>query len=528
MDKLKSILGFILGMGSFIMAAQTSPKVEALVDTLSLTIGEQMRYTIRVEADSTATVKFPEGQTFLPFELVEAFDIDTIKSKTSYNFVRQYALTQFDSGRYTLPRQRIFVNGLLYQVDSLQVEVATVEVDTVSKQFYEIKPIVVTQKNTTGWWRPYAWGLFVVLALIGSYLLIKKTRQKVRERKREIPPFERAINALQAIEASSLNEQSEYKKYYSQLTDIVRNYIEDDVRIDAMESTTKELILKLELLKDSGKLSLKKETIDNFKSVLQTADLVKFARSTPGVGIAQADKAVLEVVVKETKQALPEPTEEELRKNEEYLLQLRKEKRKKQLRWSLIGSVSVLVIAWGIFSLIYGVNTVHDTVFGHPTKSLLENQWTTSTYGAIPTTLSTPLVLIRQEATSPALQEFLMNHFEASFYTKLSVEVVPKEEKEFDMQSRVEKTVSDYEEIGAKNILIKQDEFSTPNGTKGVKVHGSFDYGETDSIRRAYVILNFVEQGGYQQIQMVYDREDRYAERIIDRIIASIQFSKEE
>jgi hypothetical protein len=88
--------------------------------------------------------------------------------------------------------------------------------------------------------------------------------------------------------------------------------------------------------------------------------------------------------------------------------------------------------------------------------------------------------------------------------------------------------VSDYEEIGAKNILIKQDEFSTPNGTKGVKVHGSFDYGETDSIRRAYVILNFVEQGGYQQIQMVYDREDRYAERIIDRIIASIQFSKEE
>ena len=528
MDKLKSISGFLLGICSVAMMAQTTPRVAAVVDTLSLTIGEQMLYTIRVEADSTATVKFPEGQTFLPFEVVETFDIDTIKAKAAYNFVRQYALTQFDSGQFTIPRQRIFVNDLLYQVDSLQVEVATVEVDTVSKQFFEIKPMVVTQKNTSGWWRPYAWSLFVILALIGSYFLIIKTRQKVRERKREIPPFERAINALHAIEASSLNEQFEYKEYYSQLTDIVRNYIEDDVRIDAMESTTKELILKLELLKDSGKLSLKKETIDNFKSVLQTADLVKFARSIPGVGIAQADKAVLEVVVKETKQALPEPTEEELRKNEEYLAQLRKEKRKKQLQWSLIGSVSLLVITWGIFSFIYGVNTVNDTVFGHPTKSLLEDQWANSTYGAIPTTLSTPSVLIRQEATSPALQEFLMGNFEAPFYTKFSVEIVPKEEKEFDLQSRIEKTVSEYEAIGAKNILIKQDEFSTPNGTKGVKIYGSFDYGETSTIRRAYVILNFVEQGGYQQVQMVFDREDRYAEQIMDRITASIQFNKEE
>jgi len=126
------------------MMAQTTPRVAAVVDTLSLTIGEQMLYTIRVEADSTATVKFPEGQTFLPFEVVETFDIDTIKAKAAYNFVRQYALTQFDSGQFTIPRQRIFVNDLLYQVDSLQVEVATVEVDTVSKQFFEIKPMVVT------------------------------------------------------------------------------------------------------------------------------------------------------------------------------------------------------------------------------------------------------------------------------------------------------------------------------------------------------------------------------------------------
>lgn len=527
MDKLKVIIVFLLGICSVFLAAQQTPKVEASVDTLSLKIGEQITYTIRVEADSIARVRFPEGQTFLPFEVVESKDVDTIKDKASYNFTRQYTLTQFDSGRFTLPRQRIFINELLYQVDSLQVEVASVEVDTVSKQFFEIKPMVLAQKNTEGWWKPYLWGLLLVLVLIAAYYLFLKTREKVRERKRVIPPFERAINALHAIEASSLNEQSEYKEYYSKLTNIVRNYIEDDVHIDALESTTKELIVKLELLKDSGKLSLKKETINNFKSVLQTADLVKFARSTPGVGIAQADKALLEVVVKETKEALPEPTDEELRKNQEYIEKLRKERRKKQLKWAVVGIFSVLLITWGVASIVYGFDTVRDTIVGHPSKTLLEKQWINSTYGATPTTLSTPSVLIRQESQSPANQTFLFGNFEDPFYSKLSIEQLPKQAEEFDMQSKVDQVIANYEKMGAQNILRKQDEFTTTDGIKGAKVYGSFDYGEA-SARRAYVILNFVEQGGYQQLQLVYDREDRYAQQIMDKMLASIKFNKEE
>ena len=108
------------------------------------------------------------------------------------------------------------------------------------------------------------------------------------------------------------------------MTEIVKNYFEEDVSLDALESTSQELINKLELLKNSGRLSLKPKTIDEFRSVLETADLVKFAKTNPGPDIAFADKNVLEKILIDTKEAIPEPTEEELMKNLNYHLRMKK------------------------------------------------------------------------------------------------------------------------------------------------------------------------------------------------------------
>ena len=49
------------------------------IDTTKIRIGEQINYKINVETDSTSLVVFPEGQTFLPLESVEALKIDTTK-----------------------------------------------------------------------------------------------------------------------------------------------------------------------------------------------------------------------------------------------------------------------------------------------------------------------------------------------------------------------------------------------------------------------------------------------------------------
>src|SRR5690606_26166956 len=85
--------------------SQTEPKISTEVDTLSIKIGEQIHYTIIVETDSTNVVHFPEGQSFSPLETVEAIMADTIKNENRVTLQRIYALTQFDSGAYTVPPQ---------------------------------------------------------------------------------------------------------------------------------------------------------------------------------------------------------------------------------------------------------------------------------------------------------------------------------------------------------------------------------------------------------------------------------------
>ncbi|HCO83901.1 MAG TPA: hypothetical protein DIT95_10250, partial [Arenibacter sp.] len=73
-----------------------------------------------------------------------------------------------------------------------------------------------------------------------------------------------------------------------------------------------QLIEKLEMMKDAGQLKLDQETIQQFKKVLQTSDLVKFAKSKPESSVAEQDRKSVEQIVIKTKEAIPEPTEEEL------------------------------------------------------------------------------------------------------------------------------------------------------------------------------------------------------------------------
>jgi len=101
-----------------------------------------------------------------------------------------------------------------------------------------------------------------------------------------------------------------------------------------------------------------------------------------------------------------------------------------------------------------------------------------------------------------------------------------KEEMEFDLATAVDGIYANLESKGAYNILSKDDEYQTLDGVKGVRVSGSFAIENPftkNDIKKEYQILNFGEMGGYQQITMIYDAENQYAEEIIQRILNSIE-----
>ena len=63
--------------------------------------------------------------------------------------------------------------------------------------------------------------------------------------------------------------------------DIFREYLESQVKIPAMESTSKELIVRINMLKDSGNYNFEKKQIDKLEELFTKSDLIKFAKSLP-------------------------------------------------------------------------------------------------------------------------------------------------------------------------------------------------------------------------------------------------------
>ena len=521
----------LLFFGNTIIA-QLQPEITSKVDTTNIKIGEQIHFTVTVEVDSTAQVFFPEGQTFSPLETVQAFKTDTTRKKDRITLQKIYALTQFDSGSYVLPAQRIEINGTGFFTDSLKVDVATVPVDTVNQKMYDIKPLISVQKSNSAFWKI----LLIVLLIAGIaagliyWFIIRKKPLTEEEKVALLPPYDRALLELKRLENSKYLIQDKYKVYYSELTAIVRSYLEEEVHISALESTTSELIKKLELLQDAGELKLHDNTIKQFEKTLQTADLVKFARSKPLTSVAEQDRKAIEEIVVKTKEALPEPTEEDLLEQEEYQEVIAQKKRKKKIISIVSAAAIVILVSLGGLITYLGPSYVWDTITGHPTKTLLEGEWVSSSYGYPPIIVETPEVLIRQEVKLPPDAKANIKELQAFMYrskkgllTIGTTSTTLNKPEEPDFNQVVEQILKNFEDQGAKNIITKQEEFVTVSGVKGIKVFGRGKFavpgGSKELVSGQYTIILFGGNGFQQQLILSWLDDDTYAEEIVNRII---------
>lgn len=539
-----SFLGRTLLMWAFLglnfcVFAQTGPRVTSEVDTTSIKIGEQIKFKVIVEVDSTDQVIFPDGQTFSPLETVESFATDTTRKKDRLTLAKTYALTQFDSGSYKLPIQRIEINGQGFFTDSLRIDVATVPVDTLTQNMFDIKPLIEVEKSYFNWWK-WLLGILAVVLLIGGVLYWFVFRRKPlteEEKVALLPPYDRALLELKKLENSKYLIQDEYKQYYSELTDIVRSYLEEDVHVSALESTTDQLIEKLELMTDAGELELDKETIVQFKRILQTADLVKFAKSKPDTSVAEQDRKSIEQIVIKTHDALPEPTEEELMLQAEYQEELQKKRQKKKVIIAAASLVALFVISAAAAIGYYGWEYSKDTILGHPTKELLEGEWVSSAYGYPPIIIETPKVLKRQQVKLPPEAQESIKEIQAFGYRSslglftigtTSISMTQLEEPKFELT--VEQMMKNFETMGAKNIITKEEEFVTISGVKGAKVYGSGKFPVPESnelVRGKYAMILFGGKGFQQNIIVTWLDGDPYAEKIVDKMLTTLEVKTE-
>ena len=485
---------------------------------------------------------FPEGQTFLPLEMIETYDIDTTKEAAQVKLIKKYGLTQFDSGVYAIPRQKIVISDKVFYTDSLQVEVRNVLVDTTKQGLYDIKPVIEVGKTPSQWWK-YALIIVLLVALIGFLLYWFLWRKKPLTKEEQIallPPYDRAKLALQKLDESQYLMNNELKDYYSELTFIIRKYLDEKVYDHALESTTDELIDRLNLLKDGNQIDISSEDIKNIETILKRADLVKFAKSAPDIELAKLDRNTIDLEIDQVKEALPEPTEEEKLLDQKYKeAQEQKRKRKKMvLTVGLI--ISLCILTFVGLGMKYGFTYVKDSILGVESKQLLEGEWVTSDYGIPPITISTPKVLKRVNSEIPDEVQTQMVITNFGFQSKdvhLNIELSTRRLKDHDANQKIdlnqtaEKVITEMENEGIENILVKQDRYVTPNNAEGLKTHGSATFpltGSEDSYEGEYILLHFTDQNILQQILITWRRDDIYANEIVERIIASIELVKED
>ena len=87
--------------------------------------------------------------------------------------------------------------------------------------------------------------------------------------------------------------------------------------------------------------------------------------------------------------------------------------------------------------------------------------------------------------------------------------------------------MDDLEQSGAKNLIVKRDDFETEKGIKGLKAYGEFNVQVSDTKvlkkKSTYELLLFAQKNGLQEVLIVYQDDGKYAEEILKRIEASIE-----
>ncbi len=256
--------------------------VKAYVDNDSLLIGEQMYYHVDIDLSPGTRIIFegPDQHMGNGIEVLSQ-KTDTSRENNRLNLLYQYRITSFDSGTWTIPSYRVIINGepgsRIY-TDSLELKVYSPPVDTTA-EIKDVKALINTPVSFRELLPYFLGGLGLLVLAVIVYLLIRRMKgnEPVKLRRQVvIPPYVKALQALDRLKQEKLWQKGQVKEYYVVLSNTVRQYVEEQFGIDAMESTTDETLQKFRRFAYDDALLL-----EMLEDLLNLSDLVKFAKEDP-------------------------------------------------------------------------------------------------------------------------------------------------------------------------------------------------------------------------------------------------------
>ncbi len=258
---------------------------------------------------------------------------------------RNYTLTSFDSALVYIPYIPVTVDGVEYQSNRLALAFMTYDIpEGEEKQIFGPKQ---NMKAPIRFYEVRGFLLYLLLAaltiILAVYLLVRyhDDRPILKKIKIEpkVPAHIRALSLFEELRQSGSSHGEDSKAYYTQLTDILREYINERFGFNATEMTSYEILEHLEESRD-------KESLSELRDLLSTSDMVKFAKFKPMLNENDRNLVSALEFVNETKVEVPE---EELQpKEEETVVEV---KRSREARMALLAA-GLIVAAAGVAFLV--------------------------------------------------------------------------------------------------------------------------------------------------------------------------------
>jgi hypothetical protein len=272
---MKKPILFILFLFSLFAQAQEN-SFSAQVDTNKILIGEQITLSLNAKIPAQIEHTWPIfSDTLAGFELIDVSKLDTLKTGDYWTLKQELTVTSFDSGYSAIPPISIQFGGNTLQSEAIGIAIGFPEFDE-EVELYDIKKPLEVPPN---WWPVIlivGGGILLAVALFFIARSIKaKKLPEMKAPKIVLAPHIEAMQRLQKLENDGLWQKGEIKAYYSQLTDILRMYMERQFNVQAMESTAEEVIELLE------RQVLPSSHLAELRPMLRTSDLVKFAKVKP-------------------------------------------------------------------------------------------------------------------------------------------------------------------------------------------------------------------------------------------------------
>lgn len=268
-------------------AKSQSISVVSKLDTNVVLIGDQIRLSLEANVPRDLEFHFPmlKDTIIKDVEVLEKSMIDTTFTNNQNLLLKQdFIVTSFDSGLYVIPAFN-FTFKIGDRVDTLQsrellLQVFTIPIDTTKQAIADIKQPIeasITFEEILPY-TPIPLGA-ILLILLAIYI-IRKIRRKepiIRiPQKSKVPAHIIAVRDLDKLKDKKLWQQNKIKEYHSEVTEIIRTYIEDRFRVMALEQTSDEILADFD---NSDLIDYRlKEAL---KQMFMVADLAKFAKAMP-------------------------------------------------------------------------------------------------------------------------------------------------------------------------------------------------------------------------------------------------------